>query len=233
MQLEPDKRRRARHDSAWHRQGLRPQFRDPAERRGRTRGRPSRERRASSTSGAPPSRPGTARRSSPTSRTSRERASAARWPPGRTRARRRSGAASRSSGRRARSSCAGRTPSTLSDRRGSPHGRSRGHRGDRKRARRRNAAHAGCRPFGRALRRGADRRRDEGRLHPDASEDLPRHVSSAPPCAGRAREARAGRDLDPAAHRPGRRAAGTTPAEFEIVPGALRVRVPAQVPVPA
>ena len=187
-------------------------------------------RRASSTSGARPSRRGTARRPGPTSRTSPEQASAGPWPRRRTRARRRLAGASRSSGRPARSSCAGGTPSTQW----------------RSATKRRSGKMLGViaaisselaggmrltprpDPVGQALRRRADRRRHEDRLHADAAGDLPGTCLPHP----RAEVVRGKQvQVETAIPLPialDSEQPGTTPRKFEIVPGALRVRVPGQ-----
>ena len=95
-------------------------------------------------------------------------------------------------------------------------------------ARRRDVARAGGEAGRRPLRRRADRRRDEARLHHDRAEDLQGHVSRA--SEGRAAALARRR---PSTRPSGCRSSSTAsrserrPAQFEIVPAALRVRVPA------
>ena len=210
MQVEPEQARRARRRSR-----AAPARTSPAASgsRGTSKARsrrPTPARRASSTSGARPSRPGTARRPSPTSRTSREQASAGPWPRGRTRARRRSAGASRSSGRRSTVFMRWRnseyTVEIDDERRSGKMLEVIAAIGSELAGGMRLTPEAD--PSDGLFDVAADRRRHEGRLHADAAGDLPRDVPAAPPRRGRARQAGAGRDCDPAAHRPGRRAAG-------------------------
>ena len=79
----------------------------------------------------------------------------------------------------------------------------------------------------RAVRRRPDRRRRQGRLPDDGAEDLQGQARRAPEGRGRCASTRV--EVDAAERLPieveGEQV-GTTPAVFEVVPGALRVRVP-------
>ena len=72
-----------------------------------------------------------------------------------------------------------------------------------------------------------DRRRDEARPGLRAPEDLQGKAPTAPAPRAPPRQRRHGRRRRAASHRARRRAAGNHPARFEIVPRALRLRVPA------
>jgi diacylglycerol kinase family enzyme len=77
-----------------------------------------------------------------------------------------------------------------------------------------------------ALRRAADRRPDEARPDADAAEDVPRQAPAAPEGGGAPR-----RDVTVDAPSPlpielDGEQPGTTPVRFELVPRALRIRVP-------
>ena len=102
------------------------------------------------------------------------------------------------------------------------------HRRERPVPRRRDVARAGREPGRRALRRAHDRRRHEARLRHDGAEALPRDAPrrtrrSTSSVRASSRSTRAETlpiELDG-------EQVGTTPVRFEVVPGALRVRVPA------
>ena len=84
-----------------------------------------------------------------------------------------------------------------------------------------------ARPDDGAVRRRADRRRHEARLRHHLTEALQRRPRPPPADRGRAqRRRRRSTRRSRCRSSSTARQAGTTPARFEVVPGALRVRVP-------
>ena len=74
----------------------------------------------------------------------------------------------------------------------------------------------------------SDRRRDEGRPGADDAEDLPRHAPPPPEGGAAARRGRsASTRTQPLPIQLDGEQPGTTPVRFELVPKALRLRVPA------